>query len=163
MWRRSSRNAEKLPWYRSPKYKGGLKEAEKRQLDGFRMQERHPAATEDDLPEEVQAYISTLEREIYDAKQDKAIERTIVLTIVSGAILYLSYYGHPRTESIWPYAFGLALIVVAWFIYRIEWNKNAEEFLPSDPQAPTTTDERIKQEWESIYIVNRRRAERGQD
>jgi hypothetical protein len=39
--------------------------AEKRQLDFFRMQDKHPAATYDSLPQEVQSYIGGLELEAW--------------------------------------------------------------------------------------------------
>src|SRR5262245_48784989 len=60
---------EHLPWYRERNYTGNLTEVEKRQLDAFRMQEKHPAADYDDLPEEVKRYIGSLEMEVYDNKQ----------------------------------------------------------------------------------------------
>jgi hypothetical protein len=60
---------ERLPWYRVPNYDGDLKESEKRQLDAFRMQEKHPADTYESLPEEVQNYIIALEMDVYDNKQ----------------------------------------------------------------------------------------------
>ena len=50
------RQVEHLPWYRARNYKGDLTETEKRQLDAFRKQPKHPAAEEDDLPEEVRNY-----------------------------------------------------------------------------------------------------------
>ena len=71
MWKRK-RKAEWLPWYRARNYKGDLTEAEKRQFDAFRMQPKHPAAQEDDLPEEVQSYIGRIEMELYDKKQEGA-------------------------------------------------------------------------------------------
>ena len=57
--------AEPLSWYRARGYKGNLTEHEKRQLDSFRMQEHHPAATCESLPEEVQSYIGGLELEAW--------------------------------------------------------------------------------------------------
>jgi hypothetical protein len=57
LWRKK----ESLPWYRAPNYKGDLTEDEKRELDLFRYRAerhgiKHPAATYDDLPEEVGSY-----------------------------------------------------------------------------------------------------------
>jgi hypothetical protein len=52
-------------------YKGNLTENEKRQLDFFRMQEKHPVADYDSLPEEVQRYINRITMEHYDLKSDK--------------------------------------------------------------------------------------------
>jgi exonuclease I len=79
MWKRK-RKAEWLPWYRARNYKGDLTEAEKRQLDAFRMQPKHPAAQEDDLPEEVQSYIGRIEMELYDKKQEGAVGQAMFLT-----------------------------------------------------------------------------------
>jgi hypothetical protein len=45
MFRRKKKQPEHLPWYRARNYKGNLTEAEKRQLDFFRMQEKHPLPT----------------------------------------------------------------------------------------------------------------------
>ncbi|WP_210190806.1 hypothetical protein, partial [Ensifer aridi] len=58
------------------------------------------------------------------------------------------------TDSTWPYLAVLALFVVPWFLYSAERRKNAEEFIPRDPLAPTSSNELIKREWELDYIVN---------
>ena len=65
------KHKEFLPWYRAPGYKGHLTEDEKRELDSFRLREnkyseKHPAAHREDLPDEVQSYISNIEQELYD-------------------------------------------------------------------------------------------------
>jgi len=57
---------EWLPWYRSRNYKGDMTETEKRQLDAFRAQPKHPATRTEDLPEEVRDYINGIELELYD-------------------------------------------------------------------------------------------------
>ncbi|MDP9592312.1 UNVERIFIED_ORG: hypothetical protein J2W19_004903 [Shinella zoogloeoides] len=41
MWWKREQRTEFLPWYRVPGFKGKVSEAEKRQFDAFRMQERH--------------------------------------------------------------------------------------------------------------------------
>jgi hypothetical protein len=66
MWWKRESSSKRLPWYRAPNYSGNLTEAEKRQLDALRMQAPHPAARYEDLPEEVQSYISGLAIEAYD-------------------------------------------------------------------------------------------------
>lgn len=38
MWWKREQRTEFLPWYRVPGFKGKVSEAEKRQLDAFRMQ-----------------------------------------------------------------------------------------------------------------------------
>lgn len=81
MWKRT-RKAERVPWYRSRDPKGhiitgNIPEAVKRELDAFRMQPKHPAAQEDDLPEEVRDYIGQLEMELYDKKQEVPCKTTV--------------------------------------------------------------------------------------
>src|SRR5215213_9302385 len=88
MWNRK-RKAEWLPWYRAPNYDGDLTEAEKRELDAFRMQPKHPAARIYELPGEVQSYISKIEIELYDQKQERAAGRALVLS-ASGAAAVVS-------------------------------------------------------------------------
>jgi hypothetical protein len=78
-----ARRNEWLPWYRRKGYKGNLTEEEKRILDSFRMKEPHPAARYWQLPEEVQSYISRLQIELYDKKQDGAAGKALVLTGVA--------------------------------------------------------------------------------
>jgi hypothetical protein len=41
--RQRQSSSERLPWYRAPDYSGNFTEAEKRALDAFRVQARHPA------------------------------------------------------------------------------------------------------------------------
>jgi hypothetical protein len=154
MWKRK-RKAEWLPWYRARNYKGDMTEAEKRQLDAFRMQPTHPAVQWDDLPEEVQKYVSRIEVELYDHKQQQAAGRSLFFCAVGVLLLFLNYKGCLGDPTIWSYVGAVLLLVLPWFVYRYEWNKNAEEFLPSD--APYgVTEERIREEWELNYIVSRR-------
>ncbi|WP_312609106.1 hypothetical protein [Agrobacterium pusense] len=153
MWWRPERKTEFLPWYRVPGFKGKVSEAQKRQLDAFRMQERHPAASCQDLPEEVRSYISQIEIENYDFKQEKGASGPMLAGLIGVAILGVSYFGVDiqPTASIWPYAFGLLLLIVPWFIYGREWQRNADEFLLSG--GPNMTDENIKKEWELDYLT----------
>jgi hypothetical protein len=159
MWKRK-REAEWLPWYRARNYKGDLTEVEKRELDAFRVRPDHPAAQGDNLPEEVQSYLNKIELELYDKKQDGAVGRALVLSAIGAALLYLNYEGCFGAPTTWSYAAAVLLLVVPWLYYRYEWNRNAEEFLPSD--APhSATDEAIRQEWEVDYIARKRQAERS--
>jgi hypothetical protein len=66
---RRQKVTERLPWYRERGYKGNLTENDKRKLDSFRLQDPHPAATHDNLPDEVFAYISSLHRHQISASQ----------------------------------------------------------------------------------------------
>ena len=88
--RKKKRKAESLPWYRARNYKGNLTEAEKRQLDAFRMQPKHPAANYHNLPDEVQRYIIRIEMELYDKKQDGTAGRALTGSAVGAALLYLN-------------------------------------------------------------------------
>ncbi|ATU92894.1 hypothetical protein [Phyllobacterium zundukense] len=161
MWKRRKKKAELLPWYRKPTYKGKMSEADKRILDSFRMQPKHPAATSDDLPEEVRSYINGLEVTLYDLKQDKIVGRSMIFSLVGAAMLYVNYFGVPA-PTIWSYFIGAAFLIVPWFIYPYEWRKNADEFVPKDrdPDALSPTDEAIRTEWELEYIVNTHSEER---
>jgi hypothetical protein len=87
------RKAEWVPWYRAHDYEGNLTEAEKRQLDSFRVQPKHPAAQYDELPEEVQSYINRIECELYDKKQSSLVGQATVLSAIGGALLFLNYKG----------------------------------------------------------------------
>ncbi|MGH0214408.1 hypothetical protein NKY66_10890 [Sinorhizobium meliloti] len=155
MWWKRKQNTEWLPWYRVPGFKGKVSEAEKRQLDAFRMQERHPAASYQDLPEEVQSYISRLELENYDFKQEKAVNGPMLASLIGAVILGVSYFGvHIQpTGSIWPYAFGLLLLIAPWFVYRREWQRNADELFPRRHGGPNLSDENIRKEWELDYLT----------
>jgi hypothetical protein len=80
MFWRPKKQREVLPWYRARGYKGDLTEAEKREVDSFRVLPKHPAAQYEDLPDEVQQYIAEVEIERYDLKQDKAAASAFVGT-----------------------------------------------------------------------------------
>jgi hypothetical protein len=88
--------AKLLPWYRSPNYKGNLTEEEKRELDSFRIREErdeqeHPAASSDDLPHEVNMYISKLQLERYDKIQQSLFTSCFVLSAI-GVFVLLNYF-----------------------------------------------------------------------
>jgi hypothetical protein len=156
MWKRK-RKAEWLPWYRVRNYKGDLTEAEKRQLDAFRMQPKHPAADLDDLPEEVRLYIIGIDVELDELKQALAFGRCLVLSGIGAAQLYLNYKGCVGAPTIWSYALWALVLVLPWFLYSKEWHKNAEAFLPSD-HSHRPINEAIRQEWELEYVVRARKA-----
>ncbi|TIW28770.1 MAG: hypothetical protein E5V63_03930 [Mesorhizobium sp.] len=166
MWWQKKTQGEVLPWYRAPDYKGQMKEADKRLLDGFRMQERHPAARYEDLPEEVQNYISNLQQEVYDLKQQEAGTGALIQSGIGAAILYVAYFGVQPASTIWPYVVGLFVLIVPWFRYRRIWNRNAEEFLPRD-HARNPTRDGIIREWELEYLyraeLQKRTQENGDD
>jgi hypothetical protein len=124
---------EHLPWYRKRGYKGNLTEDEKRELDLFRLrekrdEERHPAATFEDIPEEVQSYISKIEIELYDAIQERLVARCFLISAFAGFYL-VTYLGW---VSLWYDALGailsVFLLIAPWIYYVWKWKKNADEF-----------------------------------
>src|SRR5258706_9620392 len=153
MWKRSKK-AERLPWYRSRNYKGDLTESVKRELDTFRSQEKHPAVRYKDLPEEAQHYISRLELEVYDDKQQRLAGSCLLVSAIGLGSIILMYLGYHEATA-WKYLGGLILLILPWPIYVREWRKNAENFLPRDaPNLPT--DEALRVEWEIEYLARRR-------
>jgi hypothetical protein len=133
-------------------YDGSLTEVEKRHLDSFRMRDRHPAASFNDLPEEVQTYIRGLEFTIYDTKQEKAAAKALIFLAMGVALIYAGYKGTAYFS--WSaIVFGFVFLIAAWPLYRREWNKNAEEFRPKGDHAPSYTDELLRREWELDEIA----------
>jgi hypothetical protein len=155
-WKRN--RDEWVPWYRVPGFKGKVSEADKSRLDAFRTEERHPAASYQDLPDEVQSYISRLEVENYDYKQGRAANGPLVGTVLGGVILAINYFGvHiSPSESIWPYAFGLFILIAPWIVYRKEWQRNADELFPTQQGEPSQSDENIRKEWELDFLARNR-------
>lgn len=80
-----------IPWYRRKEYKGNLTEEEKRHLDSFRLEENHPAVAFENLPEEVQGYLSELELAVYDAKQEGVATKAFMLTGIGALMAFLAY------------------------------------------------------------------------
>jgi hypothetical protein len=148
MWKRK---AEWVPWYRARNYKGNLTEAEKRQLDAFRIQAKHPAATFDDLTEEVQSYLSGIQLELYDKNQAGVAARAFLYSAIGAGMLFLNYKSCFAAPTIWWNLGAVLLLICPWFVYRYQWHKNAEESTPKD--APwRATEEGIRKEWELSYI-----------
>jgi hypothetical protein len=129
------------------------------------MQERHPAATSGDLPEEVRSYISRLELENYDFRQDQAVHGPMIAALLGAVTLSVSYFGVniQPTDSIWPYFLGLALLIAPWFLYSREWKRNADALFPQRHGGPNMTDENIKKEWELEYLTAARRTSPNHD
>ena len=128
-------------------------EAEKRELDAFRMQARHPAYQYPDLPEHVEAYIARLEIEAYDLKQERAAGRALTTTLVGAAILYVIHFGIGPSDSIWGYLWGFALLIVPWVVCRMEWRKYADAF---------SAHEGILMEWELDHVTKAKLAAKQQ-
>jgi hypothetical protein len=149
------RNAEWVPWYRERKYKGDLTEAEKRELDAFRMQPEHPATSFDDLPEEVQSYISGIELELYDKKQEGAAARAILYSAIGAGLLFLNYKSCFPAPDVWVDLGAVLLLGFTWFGYWRQWRRNAEEFVPTG-HSWSPTEEGIRKEWELDYISHSR-------
>ena len=149
---------ERLPWYRKPGYKGNLTEGEKRELDSFRFRERendekHPAATFDDIPEEVQSYISKIEIALYDAIQERLVGRCFLVSGL-GALFLANYFGwisltHGEHDA-FELGSGIFFLVAPWVYYYFKWKKNADEFFSE------WGSEGIRAEWELDHIVSKR-------
>jgi hypothetical protein len=152
---------EWVPWYRRKSYKGDLSEEEKRILDSFRLQEKHPATDYQDLPEDVKRYINRIEFELYRKKQEGAAGMALLLTAVAALLIYFAYTGR-GDYPIYSYASGIVILILAWYGYRREWKKNADELFPKGKGAPLTdTDVGIQEEWELVYIVNYKKQKRA--
>jgi hypothetical protein len=151
-WLRSRKSSsERLPWYRARGYSGNLTEAEKRELDGFRMQADHPAY-QYELPEHVELCITGLQVEAYDLKQERAAVRAFTTTLVGAAVLYIAHFGAGPSNSIWSYLIGIGLMILPWVVYRSEWRKNAD--------ANLFVSEAILMEWELEHVANAKLAAR---
>jgi len=157
MFGRKKKQAEQLPWYRSPNYTGNLTEAEKRQLDAFRTQEKHPAADWESLPQEVQSYISGLELENYDNKQGALVLPTLFGSGLGAYFLIRNILGYDE-GSLVNYAVSIAFLIIPWIWYSIKWKQNANAFVPET--WPWPADEAFMREWDLDYISNKRRSER---
>ena len=157
LFRGKKKQHEHLPWYRKRNYKGNLTEAEKHQLDAFRMQEKHPAAEYESLPQEVQSYINGLELENYDKKQEALVLPALLCSGLGAYFLIRCIFGYDE-GSFFRYAVSIALLVPPWIWYSIKWKQNADEFLPET--WPSPTDEALMREWELDYIANKRRSKR---
>lgn len=144
------RKPGRVPWYRAANYRGNLTEDQKALLDGFRKLERHPAASRSSLPDEVQRYINILEMEVYDAKQSRLAGQCIV-AVVAGVWLLLDLYIDLVTPSVWTYVLIAFLIVGAPIVYRFQFRRNADAFVPTDNF--DATDEAIRAEWEISYLA----------
>lgn len=153
MFGRKKKQKEPLPWYRERNYKGNLTEDEKRELDFFRHREKsqgikHPAASYDDLPEEVGSYIAKLQIENYDHTQERLVGRCFIGSAI-GALILASYFGWvPQRDSTLMFIYGAVLLVAPWIYYPIKWRRNADEFSDRGGEA-------IRKEWELDYIVNK--------
>jgi hypothetical protein len=156
---------EVVPWYREPGYQGPLTEAQKRELDALRSQPKHPAARYEDLPEEVQAHIARLEVESYDRKQDLAAAPALACSAVGVALVCLHYFGAPTLSTFWTWTIGLGLVIVPWAVYRREWNKNAEEFMPNyiGEGRDSPANEALLREWEVNYVSRQNISARNAD
>jgi hypothetical protein len=159
MFRRKKKQSEHLPWYRARNYKGKLTEDEKRQLDFFRMQEKHPSADYDSLPEEVKRYIGNLEMEIYDNKQQALVLWTLFFSGVGGYFFIRYILGYAE-GSFFDYVWSISLLILPWIWYRTKFKQNAEEFLPLNGPGPTY--EALLREWELDYITNRQMSAKEQ-
>jgi len=144
------------PWYRRKEYRGNLTEEEKRYLDSFRLEEKHPAVAVDDLPEEVQGYLSELELAVYDAKQDSVATKAFMLTGMGALVAFLAYHELGWLPPLVGYVIGGVIITFAWINYSREWKKNADGlWIKQEGRGIpfSTTEEKLQEYWELYEIV----------
>lgn len=146
---------EWVPWYRRKGYRGNLTEEEKRYLDSFRLEKKHPAATFDELPSEVQSYLMELEQAVYDKKQEGAATKALILNGIGAFMIFTAYRETSWYGPLFGYVLGGAVIAFAWINYPREWKKNAEEdrIDQKGEGVPfSATEEKFQQYWESDAI-----------
>ena len=146
-----SRADEWIPWYRREDYSGNLTEEEKRHLDSFRLEKKHPAAAFEDLPKEVS---------VYDAKEDAVATKAFVLTGIGAFVIVLAYRELGPLSQLFEYVGGGAIIAFAWIIYSRERKKIADEFWNKreGKGAPfSRTEENLQRNWELNEIIRYRR------
>ncbi len=151
---------EWMPWYRRKEYKGNLTEEEKRYLDSLRLKEKHPAVAVDDLPEEVQSYLSELELAVYDAKQDSVATKAFMLTGMGALVAFFAYYGLGWLPPLARYVIGGVIIIFAWINYSREWKKNADGLWIKQEGSGipfSRTEEKLQEYWELDEIFRYRK------
>lgn len=141
-----------IPWYRRQDYKGDLSEKEKRILDSFHSEAKHPAAPYESLPDEVQEYINSLEFELFQNNKDEAIITALFATAITVIILCITYKGNLFYEA--PiYGICLAALISIWVKYYKKLKNIDERNLPIRDDAPSQSDEGIQMQYELNYIV----------
>jgi hypothetical protein len=119
-------------------------------LDAFRLEEDHPSASYETLPEEVQNYINSLEIQIYDAKQSGLFWGCAFVSFMGG-ISIQRWWQYPDSYGPFTLIVGVIVFTGAWIIWYYQQKKNARDFLPDDdPSRPT--DEAIRKHWELNYL-----------
>ena len=155
-----AKDDEWVPWYRRKEYKGNLTEEEKRHLDSFRLEEKHPAVAVEDLPEEVQGYLSELELAVYDKEQDGAATKAWGMTGIGAFMSFMAYHELGWPSPLLGYALGGASIVFAWINYSREWKKNADGLWmgKEGKGVPfSRTEEKLQMYWELDEIMRFKR------
>jgi hypothetical protein len=147
----SDQQTEILPWYRRSDYRGKMPESHKRFLDQIRMQGAHPAATYADLPEEAQRYVTSLELEIYNTKQ-QSLALGCMFSCACGLYFLYQWY---RTADVSNLFLGLTFAAVPWVYYRIRSKKNWNEFWP-DGDPNRKTNEAMQMEWDIHALPSQR-------
>jgi len=149
-----------VPWYRRKIYKGDLTEEEKRYLDSFRLGEKHPAVTVEDLPEEVQGYLSELELTVYDQKQDGVATKAFLLTGIGAFVIFSAYREIGWLSPLLGYVLGGAIIAFAWINYSREWKKIADgRWIKQEGKGVpfSRTEEKLQEYWELDEISHFRK------
>lgn len=134
-----------------------MTEEQKRQLDGIRDQNPHPAITYEQLPNEAQSYINELEMEAYDARQQALAGRTLLLSALGAFLIDVNFLHLVNVANSWSAVVAVPLFVLPWVFYVWQWRRNAREFsLPSGGTGWShPSDEKLREAWELDYVVRR--------
>jgi hypothetical protein len=115
---------EWVPWYRRKEYTSNITEDEKRYLDSFRLEKKHPAAALEDQPSEVQRYVSELELAVDDKTQEGIARKAFILTGIGAFVIFVAYREIGWNSPLIDYVVGSAFIAFAWISYFRECKKN---------------------------------------
>ncbi len=154
--------SEWLPWYRRKHFKGKITEQEKRVLDSYRTKADHPATNYEELPDEVQLYISRIEIELHDKKKEIAVGIWLLAIIFPSFFVYQAFKGNLDNPT-YSYLFAAAFFFYGLYRGWRDWKNADEELFPTAKNAPSPTLEGIRQEWEILHLAHLKRVKREQN
>lgn len=137
-----AQSEEDLPWYRGKGFKGNLTENEKRLLDSFRIDNKHPCTSNANIPEDVHALLIRLVVERQEDKLGSFSGKYTAIIGIAAFVIYLWYidYLEISTSSL---VVGGAGVVCLCVLYSFEYKKYSKIL---------NIREEIKKEWELKYI-----------
>jgi hypothetical protein len=161
-----AKKVEWVPWYRRKGYAENLTEPDKRVLDGFRADGKHPAVALEDLPEEAQGYIVKLEIDVYDLQQNAVVGRGFAATGIGAFLLFGAYHEIGWGAPWLGYILGPLIIGVGWIKCFRDHKKNAANlwieqlWSKGDGMPFSVTHEKLQEHWDLAHLANLRRAKR---